>query len=469
MNILLLNQVLSMHIVFLIIYYVPYFVVCFSFPLKISRKRAIIKGLYYSLFGCITSAFSVVFIGQGYIEETAAILLLNKCLAVLSEFILITFIARFVAALWYHIYWLIFFIVELSIALVGQYTYININTYHKGNYHMLKAISWNNVYQIILLSILLIILAFLLIKILKIIHKLISNHILPDFFWLLLNIIIVFLVITGNKSYTNHTAREINKSNIWKEGIGNIDYFSFAFFIIMLIMILLITYMQRQHLLTENRMLKEQSKLQMENYLIMEQQEIRIYRMHHDSGNHLRTIQLLVHNGEVKEAKKYMDMLLKEYNAINGTVYSKNSIINTVISDKVKQCNSLNIVTEVNINLSDDIFINELDLVSIFANLIEVAKKNCQNNCNENSFIKINANMEGFWLIVEVIYSRSSSKVAYSKLNKISKKSPLAVSGEMKTLSIIIERYKGSMEQKIEEKEISISIKLKKPNIVSVN
>jgi sensor histidine kinase regulating citrate/malate metabolism len=180
----------------------------------------------------------------------------------------------------------------------------------------------------------------------------------------------------------------------------------------------------------------------------MQQQEIKIHKLYHDIGNHLKTIQILVSNGENQQAKDYAEGLLKEYNNIHKNYYCNNNIINAVLSQKMKICGQSKIEHDIDVHIPDQLPIRDIDLMSVYANLLDNAIEGCRRNLECNNYIKVKTSVIGNYFAVKIINSKSKieENSENSKYFPTRKKNKSMHGYGMKILEEIVQRYDGQRE-----------------------
>jgi sensor histidine kinase regulating citrate/malate metabolism len=217
---------------------------------------------------------------------------------------------------------------------------------------------------------------------------------------------------------------------------------------IMIIILISINQMDKRVLRIENNLLKKQNELQYANYIGMQQYELELHKLYHDIGNHIKTIQILVDQGNKQEAKNYTEDLINQYRVIAKDYYCSNKILNAVLLNKVKICEENNITTQIDLQIPENISVRDIDLMCIFANLLDNAIEGCRRNLNACNYIHIKtAVMNNFYTIFVINSKDMTPSIIDAKGRYATTKQDKKLHGYgLRILDEIIERYKGQKE-----------------------
>jgi hypothetical protein len=441
----LLNQYVAFYLMSYVYEFTIYLTLVNCFNLKVNKKKVFILAVICANLLPLFDTLSLYFIGGGIIPETNEVIFITKLLNILVSILLVGFIVGVFETKWYRCYWLAM-ILHIVFSLPVMIYFNHFVGYNSQNkiyispvttetlslflFDFLISIAWG--YLFLLLS------KFLIKKFIKNINQITKRS------WFALYSVWSLLTLNTGKSYTNNT----------QERTGLLEYSSnftmilIAIIIIILIMTFSINYADKRLLKVENSLLKEQNEMQYANYLTMQQQEMKIHKLYHDIGNHIRTIQILVNNGEGLEAKNYTDNLVCQYQNINKEFYCSNKIINAVLSHKVKVCEENGISYNIDIQIPDDLPIRDIDLMSVYSNLLDNALEACQRNNITSKYIKVITNVIGDYFTVKVINSKPNDNTFDdNKKSFITWKKDKSMHGYgIRIIKEIIERYDGMKE-----------------------
>lgn len=207
----------------------------------------------------------------------------------------------------------------------------------------------------------------------------------------------------------------------------------------------------------ENKLIKEKMKMQYNNYITMQESQIKVRKLYHDMNNHIICIKKLYENSD--EANNYIENLQSELNCWKSEISTENMILDIVINAKRNICNINNIDFHVDINFSKCSFIDMIDICTIFSNMIDNAIEACIKLDNENNrFIRIKGNMVNKIFVVKC----ENSKINQIKLraNKIitDKSDSFSHGLGIKSIKSSVQKYDGEVSIDFSDNKFIIQI-----------
>ncbi len=186
----------------------------------------------------------------------------------------------------------------------------------------------------------------------------------------------------------------------------------------------------------------QQSELQHKYYDNLENKYKESRKLIHDIRNHLQSIERLYEIKDAEKAKEYTNDIHLMLNELNQKYYTSNRVLNIILNDKFQIIRNANIDLDCKIGEIDLDFMKEIDITTIFANLldnsIESAKK-----VEDNSYIKFHVNKFNDFIVINIINSMKekptikNSKIQSTKSNH----EGLGLENIRKTLK----KYEGTM------------------------
>ena len=157
---------------------------------------------------------------------------------------------------------------------------------------------------------------------------------------------------------------------------------------------------RRQHQETQLKLLKQ-------HYSALAEQQRSIRALRHDISNHLMTAQILaMEDGE--KAGEYIDTLSEEFSRITAIDYCENRIADAVFYGKAAEAASRGIDFMVEASLPESIGIEETDLMSLLANLLDNALDAAASA--ENPRVEAKLRRERGAILLRVINSMAGEK-----------------------------------------------------------
>lgn len=144
----------------------------------------------------------------------------------------------------------------------------------------------------------------------------------------------------------------------------------------------------------EIRLTKLQIEMYQNKYDQMQERELKMRKIRHDTIHHLRTIATLFSTGDDTQAKQYIDEILKMINNTQSKEYSKNNIMNITLAwfaEKSKN-KGIRFTWDCNIPFRETTY--DAQLCSVVSNILENAIEGCQ-RVEADSFIDIKIKMHG--------------------------------------------------------------------------
>ncbi len=137
----------------------------------------------------------------------------------------------------------------------------------------------------------------------------------------------------------------------------------------------------------ENHLFIQQSRMQYQYYDNIEQQYRESLSILHDVKRHIRAIEELYNQKENKTAAEYSQKVRNKLDSFKLDEYTDNRMLNIILNDKIRIAEQEKInftckIEEVNLD-----FIDNIDLTTIFANLLDNALEACQELEGEKSII----------------------------------------------------------------------------------
>lgn len=156
---------------------------------------------------------------------------------------------------------------------------------------------------------------------------------------------------------------------------------------------------QRAELRAENALLEKQIDGQKEHYAALTAQYEDIRRMRHDIDNHLRTIHILLQNGQNSAAAAYAAELRPGDSYQPNLGQCENPVVDAFLFNRVSELRTLGIAVDEEIALPADIGISNVGLISAFGNLLDNASEACGQTADR--YISIKAFIKKSYLVIE--------------------------------------------------------------------
>lgn len=437
--------------------FIIYIILCNSFPLKVSKKKAYVMGFIYSNYVTFTDGLSMVLVGGGTIPFTQTVNIILKINIAIEVLLYLPFIIRYVNGIWYRCYWWALSLV--FVMPIPGMVYAYYFTVSDANGTIVKAVQLHTlpIYSFcILLYIIWGSIFFLLGKNLYKIKKLsgVSKWNLYIFY-----ACYALMILFSNKSY-NTDDEVVNFAS---------NYRSMIIFIVGTSILLLFTVNQteKRSLRIQNQLLIQHNKLQYSNYLALKEQEQEICKLYDEIGGHIKAIHLLINKGDRQRAEVYTRELMQQYRRTGRSYFCGNKIINAVLVSKDKVCGLHGIGFQAELRLPGQLNIKEIDLMCVFTNLLDNAIEGCVRNTGKDNYIKLKAFVIGNYLSIKVTNSKARENLPLKKEEYKTWKSDKKLHGYgMKIIQEIVMCYEGQKEFKDRGEEFTAFIMLRNTGVL---
>lgn len=162
----------------------------------------------------------------------------------------------------------------------------------------------------------------------------------------------------------------------------------------------------KKNVLLENKIMlaKEQDKMQEEHVLAMKESMEYYNGIRDEIIEKINKYENLEIN--IEEAREFTIRLLSEYESLNKIEYCSNKVIDAILYNKCLLIKSNDIKTNIDILVPEIIGIKPIDLMSVYANLLDNAIEACLKLPKEQRFIEISSYVKANYLVVKVINSK---------------------------------------------------------------
>lgn len=163
----------------------------------------------------------------------------------------------------------------------------------------------------------------------------------------------------------------------------------------------------RYHRLSEASKLQEKilvkQEIELKSYKQLEEADNKYARLMHDFNHYVRVISDLVNNQKNKELNMLLKNMQEEFAKIDTIEYSKNSIINAVLSDYKNKADKNGISYDVYIEPYFDIdYVDEMDMVAMLGNLLDNAATAAMKSEEKMISVRMFTRNEGSFSVIKV-------------------------------------------------------------------
>lgn len=162
----------------------------------------------------------------------------------------------------------------------------------------------------------------------------------------------------------------------------------------------------------------------------------------HDMKNHILVLKNYAEKKDIEKMQDYLDKIGDPISKMNQYIWCKNDTVNLIINTKVKEAQKNNILVETNID-DADFPLNDNELCSVFANILDNAVEACKTIYDGERWIKINIVNEMNCLIIKIVNSISEIPKKNKEVIVSSKAGHMGYG--LKSVAAIVDKYEGTM------------------------
>jgi len=214
--------------------------------------------------------------------------------------------------------------------------------------------------------------------------------------------------------------------------------------------------------------LSRQREVELKYYELASENVEKMRAVRHDFGNQLQVIYQMLSDGVgQEEVKNLLDESYENLRTQTLTRYCDNQIVNAVLVTKIASANMQNIKVECETSIPEELGISQLDLCSIFGNLLDNAIEACEKitdiylEDDRSRFIRIKSGILGGFLVIKI--RNTFAKVPIIKEGQIvtSKADKHKHGLGLRLLEQIAEKYEGVSDIKVDGEMFEVVMKVK--------
>lgn len=167
----------------------------------------------------------------------------------------------------------------------------------------------------------------------------------------------------------------------------------------------------------ENELVQVQNKAYQNQIHIMQESQLKIRCLKHDMDNHIFKMQYLLENQKYLELAQYLNDAKQSIKDDSTIVNSGNETINSILNYKLAQIKSMDIQTEYDVLVSENLNVSTFDINIVLGNLIDnaiEALRFCSDVDDKRLVIKI-SNKQGY---IKIYIANTFDGIILSKTRK---------------------------------------------------
>ena len=200
---------------------------------------------------------------------------------------------------------------------------------------------------------------------------------------------------------------------------------------------------------------EQQAKMNYDYYNSLEDKYNKSRKVIHDIKNHIQTLEHLYKINEEDKVKLYSNNLNDIFKNLEQIYYSDNKVLNIIVNDKVRKAKEFNIEIDCKIGDIDIEKIDDIDLTTIFSNLLDNAIDEVKEFKNDKN-ITLKVDRFNDFIVINVANKLKSVPVINKDEFKTTKKDHQGLG--LKNVRLAIEKYEGTLTVKFDEGYFKVNI-----------
>lgn len=259
----------------------------------------------------------------------------------------------------------------------------------------------------------------------------------------------------------------VNNYDYNKLSIHNMKILMPSFFLIMFIVwgyILVFSgiYSAKKNIELNNNieLLMNQVKLQQDNYVLINESIQKSHALKHDMRHHISILKTMLRDEKINEAQNYMDKFNNQIIENNIPIICTNYTIDSLLKYYLSCCIANQIDFKIELNISEAIKIDDLDLCVVLGNCIENAIEACEKITKDNEKFIILASESFGENIVFKMKNSFNGIIEKNSDNHIKSSKGDRLGIGLTNVKQVVSKYKGSFEIKYSESVFEVCIVL---------
>lgn len=199
----------------------------------------------------------------------------------------------------------------------------------------------------------------------------------------------------------------------------------------------------------------EQAKMQYEYYNNLESKYKNSRKIIHDIKNHMQTIEELYEQRENEKAKNYTEDMYKMFDKFVQKYYTSNKVLNIIINDKLSKAEQFNINMNCKIGDVNLDFIKDIDLTTIFSNLLDNAIDGAK-NASENKSIFLKVDKFNDFIVINLTNRTDREPIKIKENFKSTKKNHKGIG--LENVRMALNKYEGNMRAEYKDKIFKVNV-----------
>jgi sensor histidine kinase len=203
-------------------------------------------------------------------------------------------------------------------------------------------------------------------------------------------------------------------------------------------------------------LMQQQEALHLQMYQELQKKYNETREIAHDINRHIASLKILIENHSNKQAEKYLSELTEESNRLHPVIKNQNPMLEIILNTTFSKCNKNNIELKLSIEDLPMQFISDIDMTTIFSNLLDNAIDACMEISKSQRKIKVIIRAQMGLIVIKITNSCRESNATQMHLGYTTKKNHSGIG--LSNVRKAVEKYEGIMSVRQKENLFCISI-----------
>jgi len=193
----------------------------------------------------------------------------------------------------------------------------------------------------------------------------------------------------------------------------------------------------------------QQSQMQLKEYNSLSNEYESSRRVIHDVRRHIASLEGLINSNNIQKAEQYKQRLNEELDKLVPQFTCDSPILTVIINNKLLSAKNAGIDLQLDIENSELGFISDMDITTIFSNLLDNAFEACEELPEDKRVIRLSVNRRNFFLFIYTENCYHKVNIDDKKVYKSTKSDHQGIG--MMNIQNAVEKYGGSYQAEIKD------------------
>ncbi len=205
------------------------------------------------------------------------------------------------------------------------------------------------------------------------------------------------------------------------------------------------------------RLMQQQEELQHQMYQELQKKYAETCKVAHDINRHVSSLKALIETNDCSDkAQKYLSELTEESNRLYPAIKNQNPMLEIILNTTKAKCLSYNIEFNMSIEDFEMPFISDMDMTTIFSNLLDNAIEACSEIAKSRRKIRMIMRAQMGLIVIKITNPCADFNISDVKFGRSTKKNHSGIG--LSNVRKAVEKYEGIMNVKKENNIFCVSI-----------